>query len=97
MASLQERRGSFRVQFLYHGRCHSLNVGKVSPREAEAWVGRVEFILLNIRQRLLDVPTGSDICEFIHDDGKPTTASRPPAIGPWSQSRSASGCSATAT
>lgn len=84
MASLQERSGSYRVQFLYHGRRESLNVGKVSPQEAEAWVGRVEFVLLKIKQRLLDLPPGSDICEFIRNDGKPPARDQAPVAEPIS-------------
>ncbi len=82
MASLQERCGSYRVQFLYHGKRESLNVGKVSLQEAEAWAGRVEFILLKIRQGLLEVPPGSDICEFIRADGKPAARDRAPTTTP---------------
>jgi len=82
MASLQKRSGSYRVQFLDHGRRESLNVGKVSPQEAEAWVGRVEFVLLKIKQRLLDAPPGLDICEFIRNDGKPPARDQAPVAEP---------------
>lgn len=35
MASLQERNGSYRILFCYHGKLHSFTLGKVQPGEAE--------------------------------------------------------------
>ena len=35
MASLQERNGSYRIQFVHHGKLYGFTLGKVDPGEAE--------------------------------------------------------------
>ena len=56
MAALQNRNGSYRILFRYKGSQHTLPVSKVSPEEAEAFLGKVEHLLLrSIRQRWVQV------------------------------------------
>jgi integrase len=71
MAALQLRAGSWRVLFRYNRQQYSFPVGEVSEIEAHQWKAKVEFILMRIKQHLLDVPRGMDIVAFIRHDGKP--------------------------
>jgi integrase len=76
MASLQERNGSFRILFSYHGKLHTFTLGKVAPGEAENKARQVDYLLMRLKQRLLVVPEGIDIVPFVEHDGKP------PNLGP---------------
>src|SRR3954471_20884488 len=71
MAGLQERGGSYRILFRFRGKQHAFPLGKVSPVEAQAKSAQVDYLLLRIKQRLIDLPAGTDIVEFIQFDGKP--------------------------
>src|SRR4051794_11156418 len=87
MASIQERGGRYRVQFFYRGKRHSLSLGNVSEAEAEAWSGKVNYLLMKIKQGFLAVPPGVDIVEFVLNDGKahsdqtPRAANEPLTLG----------------
>src|SRR3954470_19600821 len=70
MASLQQRNGSYRVIFTHLGKEHFVPVGKVSAEEAEAKAAQVEYLLLRLEQRLIELPPGTDIAEFVRFDGK---------------------------
>jgi integrase len=70
MACLQERNGSFRAIFRHEGRQRSVTLGRVSQGEAEAKAGAIDLILLRIRQRLLAVPDGVTLEEFLLSDGR---------------------------
>lgn len=74
MAGLQERGGSFRIIFRFEGKQRSVTLGRVGRGEAEAKVGAVDLLLLRIRQRLIELPAGVSIEEFVLTDGK----ARPP-------------------
>ncbi len=74
MASLQKKGDSWYCQFLYQRQRHTLAVGKVKESEAKATAARVDYILMRIRQRLLEVPAGMSILTFIEHDGKPPPA-----------------------
>ena len=71
MASLQERNGSYRCIFRYRGKQHFVAIGRVSRDEAEAKSAQVEYLLLRLRQRLIELPPGVAIVEFVQFDGKP--------------------------
>src|SRR3954464_15541990 len=73
MAALQNRNGSFRVIFRYEDRQHSVPVGKVKQDEAEAFLGKVEHLLLRIKQGWVAVPAGVTITDFILADGQVKT------------------------
>jgi hypothetical protein len=70
MAGLQERGDSYRVNFRYHGKHYFLNLGKVSGEEAQAKSAQVDYLLLRLKQRLIELPAGIGILEFIRHDGK---------------------------
>jgi integrase len=73
MASLQQRNGSYRVLFQYRGKQYAAPIGKVSAEEAAAKVAQVDYLLLRLRQGLIELPAAIDIVEFIRHDGKPPT------------------------
>jgi integrase len=70
MASLQERKGSFRVIFRYRGKQFFVRLGKVSRQEAENKAGQVDYLLMRLDQRLIELPPGMDIAEFVKADGQ---------------------------
>jgi hypothetical protein len=74
MASLQERNGSYRVIFRHHGQQHFLTIGRVSPQEAEAKAAQADYLLMRLKQGLIELPPGIGIAEFIEHDGKPPVA-----------------------
>jgi hypothetical protein len=77
MASLQERTGTYRVIFRFHGKQYFVMIGKVSPEEAEAKAAQVDYLLMRIKQGLFELPPGVDIAEFVQHDGKPPAAATP--------------------
>ncbi len=82
MAPLQERNGSYRVLFCYHGKLHTFTIGKVEKDEAENKARQVDYLLMRLKQRLLVLPEGTDIVTFVEHDGKlpdigPTLAHAP--------------------
>jgi integrase len=81
MASIQKRAGTYRVIFRFHGKQHFVMIGKVSPEEAEAKTAQVNYLLMRIKQGLIELPPGVGIVEFVQHDGKP------PAATPLSASR----------
>jgi len=48
MAGLQDRNGSYRIIFRYHGKQHAFTIGTVTEREAENWAAQVDQLLLRI-------------------------------------------------
>lgn len=71
MAGLQERGGSYRVFFRFRGKQQTFPLGKVSKQEAEAKSAQVDYLLLRLKQRLIELPPGVDITDFLQHDGKP--------------------------
>ena len=70
MASLQNRNGSYKLTFCYRGKRHYLTLGKVSDQEAEAKSSQVDYLLLRIKQKLVRVPAGVEIEDFVLNDGR---------------------------
>ncbi|HEX4132890.1 MAG TPA: tyrosine-type recombinase/integrase [Pirellulales bacterium] len=73
MAAIQERNGSWRALFRYQGQQHAVTIGRVPKHEAVQWKGKVEHLLMRLRQNLLELPSGMPITEFVLRDGKPVT------------------------
>ena len=71
MAALQLRAGSYRVLFRYLGQQHGVSIGEVPESEALLWKARVEHLLMRLKQRLLEVPPGCTVVQFMQHDGKP--------------------------
>src|SRR5580704_4219594 len=74
MATLQHRNGSYRVQFLYHGKRHGFTIGKVTEDEAEGKAAQVDYLLMRLKQRLATIPPGVDIVDYIQFDCITATA-----------------------
>jgi integrase len=70
MASIQNRNGSYKLTFCYHGKRHYLTLGRVTEQEAEAKSSQVDYLLLRIKQRLVQVPPGVPIEDFVQHDGQ---------------------------
>lgn len=79
MASLQQHNGSYRVIFRNRGKQHCVPIGKVSAEEAKAKAAQVEYLLLRLEQRLIELPPEVDIAEFVRFDGKPPPGAVTPA------------------
>ncbi len=71
MASLQKKADSWYCQFMHRRQRHTFTIGKVDEIEARAVGAKVDYILMRLKQHLLDVPAGMDIVTFIQFDGKP--------------------------
>ncbi len=71
MASLQKKGNGWYCQFLHHGKRHTIAVGLVPEAEARAKVAQVSYLLLRLKQRLIELPPGVGIAEFLQHDGRP--------------------------
>lgn len=71
MAGLEERSGRYRIFFRYHGKQRTFPLGKVSRDEAEAKSAQVDYLLMRLKQRLIELPPGIDIVDFLQHDGRP--------------------------
>src|SRR3954469_13696407 len=74
MASLQKRNGVWNCIFRFRGKRHWMNLGEVARNEAETVAAKVDYFLLRLKQRLLEIPPGCDVVTFIQFDGKPPSA-----------------------
>jgi hypothetical protein len=77
MASIQKKNEAFYCQFLYQGKRYTVTVGKVSKAEAEAFAGKVELLLMRVKQKLIHVPPGVGITDFVQGDGQVRPAEHP--------------------
>jgi hypothetical protein len=71
MASLMQQGDRFYCQFLYFGKRHCFSLGKVPHDEAEAKINQADYLLMRLKQGLLEIPPGMDIISFLQFDGKP--------------------------
>jgi integrase len=71
MASLQLRGKSYSCVFRWHGKRQWFAIGTVTEQEATAKASQVDYLLMRLRQRLIELPPGIDIVEFVQHDGKP--------------------------
>jgi len=71
MASIHHKGDAWHCQFLYHGKRHTFSLGKVSQDEAETKASQVDYLLMRLKQNLLQLPPGLDIVTFVSFDGKP--------------------------
>jgi len=86
MASLQQRRGWFHLQFRYQGRQYSHALKTKDRREAEAHRGTVDRLLIRIRNKEMPPPpVDADIPAFLLSAGKiaddPTPVLKPITLG----------------
>ena len=76
MAALQERNGSFRVQFNFRGKQFGFTIGKVSEAEAKFKATEIDYLLMRLKQGLIEIPPGADVVEFFRHNGAPPARSR---------------------
>jgi integrase len=74
MASIHQKGDAWHCQFLYHGKRHTFSLGKVTQDEAETKADQVDYLLMRLKQNLLQLPAGLDIVTFVSFDGKPPHA-----------------------
>lgn len=77
MATLQQRNLTFRILFKWQGKRCTLPIGKVSQSEAEAKCSQVEYLLMRLNQRLIQVPDHCDLLTFLQFDGHPPQEVKP--------------------
>lgn len=82
MAGLQERKGSYRVQFNYRGKQLGFTIGRVSEAEARAKAAQVDYLLMRLKQGLIEIPPGTDAVEFFRHDGAPPSRAEASAPSP---------------
>jgi len=70
VAGIQQRNGGFRILFRYQGKQRTIHLGSVSRQEADAKGGQVDLLLLRLKQRLIELPPGVTIEEFLICDGQ---------------------------
>jgi hypothetical protein len=71
MAAVQERNGSYRILFWHSGKQHTFTLGGVTEAEAKTKASQVEYLLMRLKQRLVQLPEGVDIVTFVEFDGEP--------------------------
>jgi hypothetical protein len=79
MASLQLKNRSYYCQFIFRGKRRTVTVGRVTPDEAAAFAGNVDYLLLRLKQGFLRIPPAVDDVEFVRHNGNVPTAESPPA------------------
>jgi hypothetical protein len=86
MAALQERNGSYRILFRHNGKQHTFTLGNVDEGEAKSKASQVEYLLMRLKQRLVELPEGVDIVTFVEFDavlpGSESPAEQDQADGP---------------
>jgi integrase len=85
MASIQRKGRNWYCQFYYFGDRHTFTIGRVSEDEAHAKSAQVDYLLMRLRQRLIELPPGVDIVAFVQYDGKPPASSIAPVDAPSRQ------------
>lgn len=80
MASIQKKGQSYYCQFTYQGKRHTITIGAVADEEAVAFRGSVELLLLRLKQRLISIPPGIHVSDFIlHNGNVPEPVAAAPA------------------
>jgi integrase len=77
MAAIQERKGSYRVQFNYRGKQFGFTIGRVSEAEARAKAAQIDYLLMRLKQGLIEMPAGADVVDFFRYDGAPSAGVLP--------------------
>src|SRR4051794_26391591 len=70
MAWTQERAGRFRVLFRFQGKQYAFNLGQVAPDEAAKKASHVDYLLMRLKEGLVELPPEMDIVSFVEHDGQ---------------------------
>ena len=76
MAWVRFRSGSFQVNFRFQGKERNFTLGPVSQAEADAKAAHVDYLLMRLKQGLVELPAGVDIVSFVEQDGKAAPAAK---------------------
>ena len=76
MAWVRFRSGSFQVNFRFQGKERNFTLGSVSQAEADAKAAHVDYLLMRLKQGLVELPAGVDIVSFVEQDGKVVPAAK---------------------
>ena len=71
MPSMQKKGNCWFCQFVHYGRRHTVAIGRVDETEALAKSDQISYLLMRLKQGLIELPAGVDIREFVLRDGKP--------------------------
>jgi integrase len=71
MASIESRNGSWRVIFRYKGEKRYFTVGEVSAADASVFKASTEELLRLLNRKLISIPSGCSIEDFMFYRGKP--------------------------
>lgn len=74
MASVQKKGDAWYCQFVHSKKRHTFAVGRVTRAEADRVADRVGYLLMRLKQGLLEVPLGVDVADFVRFDGRPPKA-----------------------
>ena len=75
MASIQKKGEAWYCQTSYRGQRKTFTVGRVSEAEAKAKADQADYLLMRIRQGLVEPP--ADIVAFLQGDGKTVVKAAP--------------------
>jgi integrase len=81
MPALQKKGNGWYCQFLHHGKRHTIAIGQVSEAEASAKSDQVKYLLMRLKQGLIELPPGVDVREFVQRDGKSNPRPGPTGLG----------------
>lgn len=72
MAGLQQKGENWYCTFRYLGKRHTFTVGNVPDEIAKATASRVDLLIYRLKNRLVEIPSGVSVVDFIQFDGKPS-------------------------
>lgn len=87
MAGLRKKGDSWYCEFRYQNQRYNFTIGEVPEEIAEATGKKVDLILYRLKQRLVEIPAGTSVIDFIQFEGKPAPISvkpvpvQPTAVG----------------
>src|SRR3954453_22487651 len=81
MAWVRFRSGSFQVNFRFQGKERNFTLGPVPQAEADAKAANVDYLLLRLKQGLVELPAGVDVVSFVEQAGTWPRRRRRPTAG----------------
>src|SRR3954454_21990276 len=76
MAWVRFRSGSFQVNFRFQGKERNFTLAPVSQVEADAKAAHVDYLLMRLKQGLVELPAGVGVVSFLLADGKAAQAEK---------------------
>jgi len=88
--AIQLQGNSCRILFRFAAKQHSFSLGPVAEKEALNQSARVDYPVLRLARRPIDLPPGVGIVDFVRSDGKPPVTTSAPNRSPWANSATGS-------